>query len=71
MLNEPELKDSIIAIFANKQDMQGALSSSEISDKLLLHTIKSHTWNIFNTSAITGTGLSDGLKWVADKIKAK
>ena len=71
MLKEPELKDSIIAIFANKQDMDGALSSSEISDKLMLHTIKSHTWNIFNTSAVTGKGLDEGMKWVAEKIKAK
>ncbi|ELP85134.1 ADP-ribosylation factor, putative [Entamoeba invadens IP1] len=71
MLSEPELKETIIAVFANKQDMAGALTSAEISDKLMLHTIKSHTWNIFNTSAITGAGLEPGLKWVANQIKAK
>ena len=68
---EKDLQNAVIAIFANKQDMEGALSSSEISDKLMLHTIKSHTWNIFNTSAVTGKGLDEGMKWVAEKIKAK
>ena len=71
LLKESELKDTVIAIFANKQDIEGALSASDISDKLMLHTVKSHTWNIFATSAVTGKGLEDGLKWVANKIKSK
>ncbi|GAT92507.1 adp-ribosylation factor 1 putative [Entamoeba histolytica] len=71
MLKEQELKDAVIAVFANKQDMEGALSSAQISDKLLLHTIKDHTWNIFSTSAITGSGLDAGMKWVANQIKSK
>ena len=71
MLKEPELKDAVIAIFANKQDLQNSMTSATISDKLMLHTIKDHTWNIFNTCALTGKGLDEGLKWVATQIKSK
>ncbi|KAL7714355.1 ADP-ribosylation factor [Entamoeba marina] len=71
MLKEEELKDSFIAIFANKQDLEGALTAAEISDKLMLHTVKDHTWNIFNTSALTGAGIDVGMKWVANQIKSK
>eukprot|EP00344_Euplotes_crassus_P000719 CAMPEP_0196997234 /NCGR_PEP_ID=MMETSP1380-20130617/2902_1 /TAXON_ID=5936 /ORGANISM="Euplotes crassus, Strain CT5" /LENGTH=176 /DNA_ID=CAMNT_0042413411 /DNA_START=37 /DNA_END=568 /DNA_ORIENTATION=+ len=40
MLAEDELKDSLLLIMANKQDLPGALTPPEITDSLGLHTIK-------------------------------
>ena len=32
MLNEDELRDALLLVFANKQDIQGSMSSAEIRD---------------------------------------
>ena len=40
-LQEEELSDAYLLVFANKQDLPNALSVSEITDKLGLHSIKS------------------------------
>jgi len=40
-LQEEELGDAFLLVFANKQDLPNALSVSEITDKLGLHNIKS------------------------------
>ena len=40
MLEEEELKDAVLTVFANKQDLEGALSHEEISEKLGLSKIK-------------------------------
>merc|ERR1711959_11337 len=43
MLAEEELKDSVLLVFANKQDLPGAMTCPEITDKLGLHTIRGRT----------------------------
>ena len=39
MLEEEELKDAVVLVFANKQDM-GVMSVPEITEKLGLHTLR-------------------------------
>lgn len=39
-LQEEELSDAYLLVFANKQDLPNALSVSELTDKLGLHSIK-------------------------------
>merc|ERR1719313_191104 len=51
MLAEEELKDAVLLVFANKQDLPGALTCPEITDKLGLHTIRGRTWFIQSTCA--------------------
>ncbi|KAI8976984.1 ADP-ribosylation factor-like protein [Pilobolus umbonatus] len=63
MLEEPELKDAALLVFANKQDMEGALGAAEIADALGLSTIKNRQYSIFKTSATKGEGLTEGLDW--------
>lgn len=40
------LSDAAILIFANKQDVKGALSSAKVSDALGLVTLKDRQWHI-------------------------
>ena len=63
MLEEEELKDAALLVFANKQDMEGALSAAEVADALGLSTLKNRQYSIYKTSAIKGEGLTDGLDW--------
>ena len=70
LLEEDELKDAILLVFANKQDLPGALSDAEITEQLGLSSIKNRTWAIFKASALNGTGLFAGLDWLADACSA-
>ena len=40
MLEEEELKNTILLVFANKSDMKGAATEMEVSEALGLHAIK-------------------------------
>lgn len=69
MLEEEELRDAVLMVFANKQDMPGASSPVEVSDGLGLGLLKSRTWSIFRTSAVKNEGLNDGLDWLVNVIQ--
>ncbi|KAI8377976.1 ADP-ribosylation factor family-domain-containing protein [Radiomyces spectabilis] len=71
MLEEEELKDAALLVFANKQDMEGALSEVEVADALGLSTFKNRQYAIKKTSALKGEGLTDGLDWLVNIIQEK
>jgi len=69
MLNEDELRDALLLVFANKQDLPNAMSAAEITDKLGLHSIKQRDWYIQATCATSGDGLYEGLEWLSQNLK--
>ena len=69
MLGEEELKDAVLLVFANKQDLPGAMSCPEMTDKLGLHTIRGRTWFIQSTCAVRGDGLVEGLDWLSKHVQ--
>ncbi|KAK3900934.1 ADP-ribosylation factor [Staphylotrichum tortipilum] len=71
MLNEDELRDALLLVFANKQDLPNAMSVAEVTDKLGLHSLRQRTWYIQSTCATSGDGLFEGLDWLAQEIKKK
>lgn len=44
MLNEDELRDAVLLVFANKQDLPNAMNAAEITDKLGLHSLRQRHW---------------------------
>eukprot|EP00345_Euplotes_harpa_P000781 CAMPEP_0168324974 /NCGR_PEP_ID=MMETSP0213-20121227/4414_1 /TAXON_ID=151035 /ORGANISM="Euplotes harpa, Strain FSP1.4" /LENGTH=141 /DNA_ID=CAMNT_0008327375 /DNA_START=55 /DNA_END=480 /DNA_ORIENTATION=+ len=46
MLADDTLKDAALLVFANKQDLPGAQTSTEIAEGLGLHTLKGRKWFI-------------------------
>ncbi|ORX84071.1 ARF/SAR superfamily [Anaeromyces robustus] len=71
MLDEEELKDAALLVFANKQDMEGAMSVMDVSNALGLSLLKNRTWTIFKCSAVTGEGLTEGMDWLVNTIEGK
>lgn len=71
MLDEEELKDAAILVLANKQDMPGALSATEVSEALGLQSLRNRTWTIYKCSAKTGDGLTDALDWLSNNCGSK
>ncbi|RVW20305.1 ADP-ribosylation factor 1 [Vitis vinifera] len=67
ILQEEELKGAVVLIFANKQDLPGALDDAAVTEALELHKIKNRQWAIFKTSAIKGEGLFEGLDWEMER----
>lgn len=43
-LSQDELRDATLLVFANKQDLPNAMSVSEITDKLGLHSLRQRRW---------------------------
>eukprot|EP00760_Papus_ankaliazontas_P007674 PhM_4_TR13445/c0_g1_i1/m.103820/K07950/ARL5B; ADP-ribosylation factor-like protein 5B len=71
MLSHPDLESAVVLVFANKQDVQGALNASEVSAALGLDEITTHEWHIQACCALTGDGLWDGMSWIADRVRAR
>lgn len=68
MLAEEELKDAILLVFANKQDLPNSLSVSEVQEQLGLHNLRNRSWYIQSTCATQGTGLYEGLDWLSGEL---
>ena len=71
LLETDELKNAVILIYANKQDLPGAKNVSDIIQIYELDTIKDHIWHIQPCSAHTGEGLITGMKWLSDQLVFK
>lgn len=71
MLEEDELRDAVLLVFANKQDLPNALSVSEISQKLGLHNLRQRDWHVQATCATRGDGLYEGLDWLCSVLNKK
>ena len=71
MLNEDELKDALLLVFANKQDLPNAMNATEITDKLGLQSLRQRLWYIQATCATSGDGLYEGLEWLSTNLKKK
>jgi len=70
MLSEDELRDAVLLIFANKQDLPNAMNAAEVTDKLGLHTLRNRNWYIQATCATSGDGLYEGLDWLSNQLKS-
>ena len=62
-----KLKNIPILILANKQDLSNAMNTTEITNQMVLRSLK-RKWNVQECSAITGNGLKEGLKWLKNNI---
>jgi len=69
MLSEDELREAILLIFANKQDLPNAMNAAEITDKLGLHSLRNRSWYIQAACATSGDGLYEGLDWLSNQLK--
>uniref|UniRef100_A0A1W7RB47 ADP-ribosylation factor n=1 Tax=Hadrurus spadix TaxID=141984 RepID=A0A1W7RB47_9SCOR len=72
MLNEDELRDAVLLLFANKQDLPNAMTAAELTEKLGLNQLRNRRWYIQATCATQGQGLYEGLDWLSNELsKAK
>ncbi|KAK0618853.1 ADP-ribosylation factor family-domain-containing protein [Immersiella caudata] len=70
IINDREMKDCILLVFANKQDIAGAMKPHEITEKLQLSKLKDRVWYVQPSVAPSSEGLDDGFLWMSDRLKA-
>jgi hypothetical protein len=46
ILSDREMKECLLLVFANKQDLPGAMSPAEVTEKLGLHRMRDRSWYV-------------------------
>ena len=64
-----ELKNAVLLVFVNKQDLPNPMNATEVVRKLGLHSLRNRNWNIQETCAVSGDGLFEGLEWLSKQLK--
>lgn len=70
LTDEPALKDAVLLVMANKQDLESAASPAELIEVLELGKFKGRTWTLMGCSAATGAALREGMGWIAEKLNS-
>jgi hypothetical protein len=64
MLEEEELKSAILVVLANKQDIEGAMSVTEVSWLYLIVWDEGNFWSEQRPTIFAfGKSLDEGLEW--------
>lgn len=71
LLEQDELRDAVVLVYANKQDLPYAVNPRELSVKLGLNSITNRPWQVQGTCATTGDGLYEGLNWLSSALRKK
>lgn len=64
----PQLKGCPILIFANKQDVEGAVDVDKLSAILELNALESTKYHMEACCALTGVGLVQGMDWLSQAV---
>lgn len=72
LMAEKRLKDALLLIYANKQDLPSSLTVDVLTEQLALHKLCcGRSWNIFACDAHSGKGLHEGLDWLARQLMSE
>eukprot|EP01065_Artemidia_motanka_P008568 TRINITY_DN1431_c1_g1_i1.p1 TRINITY_DN1431_c1_g1~~TRINITY_DN1431_c1_g1_i1.p1 ORF type:complete len:171 (+),score=41.76 TRINITY_DN1431_c1_g1_i1:382-894(+) len=65
-----DLPNADLLVFANKQDLPGAMSTAEVADRLGLHALR-RPWYIQDSCGTTGDGLYEGFEWLCSSVSRR
>ncbi|PVU96144.1 hypothetical protein BB559_002499 [Furculomyces boomerangus] len=71
IINDREMRDCLLLVFANKQDLPDSMTPAEVTENLGLHKMRERQWYVHPSCAITGEGLFEGLNWLSQNIKLR
>lgn len=69
IMDHEKLNQVPILVFANKQDVKGALKIEEIQKHFEGGKFDSRTWHLQPCSGYTGDGVKDGMDWLCKIFK--
>jgi len=71
LLGEDEMRDAVLMVFANKQDLPNAMGAPDIIEKLGLRELRDRKWHLQPASAPSGDGLYEGLDWLSETLTSR
>mmetsp|Transcript_45124 Transcript_45124/g.71340 ORF Transcript_45124/g.71340 Transcript_45124/m.71340 type:complete len:181 (-) Transcript_45124:293-835(-) len=71
VLQAEEMRDVVLLVLANKQDLPNALTSSEVAEKLGLNSLHKRRWFVQAACATRGQGLYEGLDWLTNSLVSR
>ncbi|PAA52955.1 hypothetical protein BOX15_Mlig010634g1 [Macrostomum lignano] len=71
ILEDREMRNAVVLIIANKQDLPNAMRPNEIQDRLSLAFLSDRVWYVQPACAVTGEGLYEGLTWLTSNTKSR
>ncbi|CRG86341.1 ADP-ribosylation factor 6 [Talaromyces islandicus] len=71
IISDREMKDALLLVFANKQDIPGCMQPEEITSELKLNSLSDRPWNVLPSVATDGRGIFEGLYRVNDQVRYK
>jgi ADP-ribosylation factor 1/2 len=69
IVDDPLMRGAAILVFANKQDLRGALPPAETCAALGLPAMKGRRWHVQGAVATRGEGLYEGLDWLSSTLR--
>lgn len=71
IVGDREMMSAIVLVFANKQDLKGAVTPEELRPMLDMEKLNERTWYVQPCVAITGDGLTEGLTWLSQHYQPR
>ena len=69
IIESPEMHGVPVVVVANKQDLPGAMGTSQVADKLGLHKIRDRKWFVQGACATNGDGIYEAMGEMARLVK--
>jgi len=69
VLRHPDLQGAPVLIFANKQDLAGAVNAEELSQFLDIKEQNGRLTRVQGISAYEGSGIQEGVLWLVENMK--
>ena len=66
--SHPTLHSIPFLVFANKQDLPRAATTSEITNAMHLYSVKGREWKVCESAGISGMGIDEGFEWLSKNI---
>ena len=68
LLKDEKLQNIPVLAYGNKADLDNCLEPDEILERLGMNDIKGRDFSLFACSALKGTGVKEGIKWLLEKL---
>lgn len=68
IMREDQLRDAVLLVFANKQDLPHTLTAADVIRRLKLEQYRNRRWYVQATCATQGLGLNEGLEWLKTEL---
>ena len=70
IVDDPLMRNAAVLIFANTQDLPGAISPAALCEAFGLGEMRGRRWHVQGAVATKGEGLYEGLDWLAAALRS-